>query len=385
MRVVIARTMQEFSMDVYADGIISGLKSARPNWEIIDLAPRHFDRRSHSLSLRVNKYYERFWTFPRLVKQQKADIFHVIDPSEAHVVYWLNKKAQPAVVTCHDLVNFYYKDNLQGSVQLPFISKAAWIHAVKGMRHAKHIVSVSSITAKDTTKLLDIPQEKITVTPNAVDPSFQQLSKLETASLRQKYNIPENIFCLLNVGSNHPRKNLSTILKAISHLINDKNLPVYFLKAGSDFTEEQKKYISEHQLTSNVSYLGKPDKQSLVELYNTVDILMAPSLHEGFGITVLEAMACGTPVITSNTSALPEVAGDAGVLVNPLDSEALASAVYELYSNNNHYQILVEKGIARAKLFTWEKTGELLATVYEDILSKQITPNINQTYSIYRS
>lgn len=370
MRVVIARTMQEFSMNVYADGIISGLKSARPDWEIIDVAPRHFDRRSHSLSLRVNKYYERFWTFPRLVKQQKADIFHVIDPSEAHIVYWLDKKTQPAIVTCHDLVNFYYNNNLQGSVQLPFISKATWVHAVKGMCHAKHIVSVSSITAKDTNTILGIPLEKITVTPNAVDSSFKQLPKSEIALLRQKYNIPDDKFCLLNVGSNHPRKNLTTILKVVSHLVD--KIPIHFLKAGYDFTEEQKKYIDEQKLASNISYIGKPNKQTLVELYNAADILMAPSLHEGFGITILEAMACGTPVITSNTSALPEVTGDAGVLVNPLDSQALASAVCKLHSDHHQYQELVEKGIARAKLFTWEKTGEQLARVYEDILSKQI-------------
>jgi glycosyltransferase involved in cell wall biosynthesis len=371
MRVVIARTMQEFSMNVYAEGIISGLKSARPNWEIIDLAPHHFDRSSPSLSLRVQKYYERFWSFPRLVKQQKADIFHVIDPSEAHIVYWLDKKSQPAIVTCHDLVNFYYNDNLQGSVQLPFVSKAAWIHAVKGMRHAKHIVSVSSITAKDTTKILNIPPEKITVTPNAVDSKFRQLPKSEIVSLRQKYNIPAGKTCLLNVGSNHPRKNLCTILQTISHL-KDKKLPIHFLKAGSDFTEEQKKYIEEDGLADYISYIGKPDKQSLVEIYNAADILIAPSLHEGFGITILEAMACGTPVITSNTSALPEVAGNAGVLVEPQDSQAIADAVCQLHANPNYNQELVEKGIARAKLFTWQKTGQLLAEVYEDILNKQI-------------
>ncbi|MBW4602441.1 MAG: glycosyltransferase family 4 protein [Calothrix sp. FI2-JRJ7] len=370
MRVVIARTMQEFSMNVYADGIISGLRSARPNWEIINLVPRHFDRRSHSLSLRVQKYYERFWAFPRLVKQQKADIFHIIDPSEAHIVYWLNKKSQPTVVTCHDLVNFYYKNNLEGSVQLPFVSKAAWLHAVKGMRHANHIVSVSSTTAKDTTELLDILPQKISVTPNAVDSTFQQLSKSEITLLRQKYNIPANKTCLLNVGSNHPRKNIDKILQAVSHLV-EKNVPIHFLKCGSDFTDEQKKYIQEFGLANTISYIGKPEKESLVEIYNAADILIAPSLHEGFGITILEAMACGTPVISSNTSALPEVAGNAGVLVNPQDSQAIADAVCQIQANPNYYQELVEKGIERAKLFTWEKTGQQLAEIYEDVLSKQ--------------
>ncbi len=369
MRVVIARTMQEFSMNVYADGIISGLQKARPDWEIIDLAPQSFDRSSSNLALRIRKYYERFFYFPRLVKQQKADIFHIIDPSEAHIVYWLQKKSQPAVVTCHDLINFYYNDNLQGSVQLPFISKAAWLHAVKGMHDAKHVVSVSSVTAKDTTKILDIPTEKISVIYNAVDSRFQQLPKAEITALRQKYGIVPETICLLNVGSNHPRKNIANILEAISKLTKT-GLNFHFLKVGADFTIEQKIYIQKQGMDSHISYLGKPTKDSLVEIYNAADILIAPSLHEGFGMTILEAMACGTPVITSNTSALPEVAGDAGVLVSPHDSQAISDAVYQLHNDPNYYQELVTKSIVRAKLFTWEKAGEQLARVYEKILHK---------------
>jgi glycosyltransferase involved in cell wall biosynthesis len=368
MRVVIARTMEEFSMKVYADGIISGLKKVRPDWEIIDLPPRNFDRRSRSLFVRIEKYYERFWSFPNLVKQQSADIFHIIEPAEAHIVHWLKKIGKPTIVTCHDLANFYYPDNLQGSVQLPFVSKTVWVNAVKAMRYADHIISVSSMTAKDTTQILDIPPEKISVVPNAVDPLFQQLPKTEMGLLRQKYGIPTEAFCLLNVGSNHPRKNLSTIIEAL-HKLTKKNLVIHFLKVGADFTVEQKQYIHEKGLTNNVSYIDKPDKQTLVEIYNAADILVAPSLHEGFGITILEAMACGTPVITSNTSALPEVAGDAGILVNPQDSQAIADAVSLLYVDNTYYQELAQKGLERAKLFTWEKSAEKIAQVYEAALA----------------
>lgn len=369
MRVVIARTMQEFSMNVYADGIISGLRSVRPNWEILDLAPQHFNRSSSNFILRFRKYYERFFNFPRLIKQQKADIFHIIDPSEAHIVYWLKKESK-SVVTCHDLINFYYNNNLQGSVQLPFISKAAWLHAVKGMRYAKHVISVSSVTANDTTKILDIPPEKISVIPNAVDSRFQPLPKVEITALRQKYGIAPETICLLNVGSNHPRKNISTILEAIYRLTKS-GLNFQFVKVGADFTTEQKRYIQEHELSSYIKYIGKPEKQSLVEIYNAADILIAPSLHEGFGMTILEAMACGTPVITSNTSALPEVAGDAGVLVNPEDSQAISDAVFKLHADPNYYQELIQKGLERAKLFTWEKSAEKIAQVYETALANQ--------------
>ncbi len=367
MRVVIARMMPEPSMDVYADGIISGLRSVRPDWEIIDLKPHPFNRKSRSVFLRVRKSYERFWRFPQQVTQQVADIFHIIDPSEAHITYWLKKKNKPVVVTCHDLVNFYYKDNLQGSVELPFLSRSMWHHAVKGMKYADHIVAVSSMTAKDTTQLLDIEPVRISVIPNAVEPAFQPLPKEQTESFRKKYGLAPETICLLNVGANHPRKNISIILKVIDTL-KQEGRSFYFWKVGVDFTDEQKAFIQTQGLENYVSYLGKPDKSTLIQIYNAADILIAPSLHEGFGITLLEAMACGIPVITSNVSAMPEVVGDAGILVEPNDYQAIADSVCRLQSDPIYYQELVKRGLARAKLFTWEKTGEKIAQIYEKLV-----------------
>ncbi|MBW4630301.1 MAG: glycosyltransferase family 4 protein [Brasilonema octagenarum HA4186-MV1] len=366
MRVVIARMMPEPSMDVYADNIISGLRSVRPNWEIVDLKPQPVDRKSRSLLLRVWKYYERFWRFPQQVQQQVADIFHIIDPSEAHITYWLKKKNKAVVVTCHDLVNFYSHDNLQGSVELPFLSRGMWIHAVKGMKYADHVVAVSSATAKDTTQIMDIEPARISVIPNAVEAAFQPLPKEQAKSLRQKYGISPETVCLLNVGSNHPRKNLSTILKVIETL-QQRGLSIHLWKVGADFTDEQKIFIKTQGLENHISYLGKPDKSTLIQIYNAADMLIAPSLHEGFGITLLEAMACGIPVITSKVSAMPEVVGEAGVLVDPNDYQAIADAVCHLHNHPDYYQELVNKGLARAKLFTWEKAGEQIAEIYEKV------------------
>jgi glycosyltransferase involved in cell wall biosynthesis len=359
--------MPEPSMDVYTDGIISGLRTVRPNWEIVDLKPHPVDRKSQSLFLRVQKYYERFWRFPQYVTQQAGDIFHIIDPSEAHIVYWLKKTKKPVVVTCHDLINFYSRDNLQGSVELPFISRRMWLYAVKGMKQANRVVAVSSMTAKDTTRILGIEPELISVIPNAVEAVFQPLPQQETEWFRQKHRVALNTICLLNVGANHPRKNLITILKVIETL-NQRGLPIHFWKVGADFTDEQKAFIHTQQLEHYVSYLGRPDKSTLIQIYNAADILIAPSLHEGFGITLLEAMACGIPVISSNASAMPEVVGDAGVLVNPTNVQEIADAICNLHNNSDFYQELVTKGLARAKYFTWEKAAEQIATIYEKIL-----------------
>lgn len=347
MRVAIARTMAEFSLDNYTDNLIAELRKVRPEWEILELIPKSFDRTSSSLTLRIQKYYERFWRYPQFVQQQEADLVHIVEPCDANIVYWLRKMNRPVVVTCHDLVNFFYQDNLQGSVQLPVISRHAWLHSVNGMRYADGIIAVSSATAKDTTQVLKIEPTQITVIPNAVESIFQPLPKSKIAAFRQQQGIPPETICLLNVGANHPRKNIGTILKAIA-ILKDKGLPIQFYKAGADFTAEQKQFIQAHKLeSSTVRYVGKPDKSTLVQFYNAADLLVAPSLHEGFGITLLEAMACGTPVVTSHTSAMPEVVGDAGILVNPERSDEIAAAIVHLHDNPTEYQELVERSLTR--------------------------------------
>jgi len=380
MRVVIAGTMPEPSIDVHTIGVVAGLKAVRPDWEIIAIKPAAIDRSSSSLSVRIWKYYERFWHFPRMIAQQKADIFHIIEPCEGHLVYHLKKKQKqvPVVVTCHDLINFYYRDNVQNSVKLPIVSSGAWEHSVKGMKYADHIISVSAATAKDTTELLGIEPARITVAPNAVDTSFRPASLTEKAAIRQKYGISPDKICLLTVGSIHPRKNTDNILKAVKILV-ERGFPLHFLKAGAEFSSEQKHFIASHGLHQHISYIGKPDKSTLIQIYGTADILLTPSVGEGFGMTILEAMACGTPVVTSNTSAMPEVAGDAGVLVDPKDPESIADGVCLLHQDPIYYQELVKRGLVRVKPYTWDNTAEKIAQVYEKLLDKTATSQLANT------
>lgn len=364
MKVLIVRTMPEFSMDIYANGLIAGLKIVRPDWKIMAIAPVPLSRSSRSWQTRLHKYYERFWKFPRTVHQQTTDIVHIIDHSDGHIAY--TSKNQPTVITCHDLINYFYPQNLQGSVQIPWISNALWRRSIHGMKQANHIITVSQQTAHDVTQILDIPPAKITVVPNATS-GFHPLFPLEREVLRQQHKLSPHTTCLLNVGSNHPRKNITTILQVIQHL-KTKQIPIQFWKVGADFTPEQQAWIQAHDLQSSVTYLGKPDQPTLMQLYNAADMLLAPSIHEGFGITLLEAMACGTPIITANTSAMPEVVGDAGVLIDPLNVEAIAAAILHLRQDNTYRQTLIQKGLERVKAFTWEAVAEAIAQVYESLL-----------------
>ncbi|BAZ06804.1 glycosyltransferase family 4 protein [Calothrix sp. NIES-3974] len=371
MRIAITRTIPNFSMDVYADSIILALKTVRPDWEIIELAPYPFDCNNSSLWVRGRKFYERFWHFPQTVRQHSADIFHVIDHSEGHIVNWLKKTGKPVIVTCHDLINFFYRENLQSSLKVPILSDIMWMNSVKSMRNANHIITVSQVTAKDAVNILNIQPQQITVIPNTVDPIFRQLSVTEIHAFRQQQGISPETLCLLNVGSNHPRKNLSTILQALK-IVKSQGLLYKFWKVGSDFTEVQKQFISNHKLEDNIHYLGQPNKALLLKLYNAADILLAPSLHEGFGITLIEAMACGTPVITSNTSAMPEVVGNAGILVNPTNPEEIASAIFSLHHDQIYYRKLVTESLSRVKNFHWEFIAEKIAFTYEKVIMNQV-------------
>lgn len=373
MRVAIVRRAPNasFSMDVYADGLVSGLKTIRPSWEIVELIPSSTPTNEGNAILNgLKKYHQRYWQYPIEVKSHKADIFHIIDHSDGHIAYWLKKANQLAVVTCHDLINLLQPENISDQAKLPLLSTAIWKYAVQGIRQAAHIITVSAHTAKDVTQLLNVQPEQITVAPNAVEPLFQPLPSEQLVRFRQRYRISFNTTCLLNVGSNHPRKNVFAILHSL-HVLNTQGVSVHLLKTGADFTFEQKAFIQLHHLEQCVTYLGKPDKTTLVQIYNAADILVAPSLYEGFGMTVLEAMACGTPVITSNVTSLPEVAGDAAIMVEPTDINAIVEAVHHLQNDVEYRTSLRQKGLERVRAFTWETTAEQVAQVYESLMPDQ--------------
>ena len=369
MRVAIVRRAlnASFSMDVYADGLVKGLREVRPEWSIVELTPTFAEYHGSPIK-RASKYYQRYWAWPQeLQRQADVDLFHVVDHSDGHLVYGLCHQQRRVIVTCHDLINYKQSENISHQAQLPLLSTWIWRYAVRGIRQADRIITVSHHTAKDVTAIFGVTPDALQTAHNGIDAQFRPLPKPQTEAVRSRYHLTPETFCLLNVGSNHPRKNICTVLKVLDAL-HQAGHRVHFLKAGADFTSEQKTYISQQNLTDWVTYVGKPDKAELVQLYNAVDVLVAPSLYEGFGITPAEAMACGTPVIASNTTALPEVVGNAGILVPPTDIQAIATAIKRLQQDPVEYQKLVVAGCDRARLFTWQRHAESVAAVYENIL-----------------
>ncbi|MFG6106863.1 glycosyltransferase family 1 protein [Leptolyngbyaceae cyanobacterium CCMR0082] len=379
MRITILRRSPgvSFSMDVYADAVVEGLRAVRPNWEIVENFPDNpvQGKRTNSLLKGIQKYHQRYWQYPKGLQNCESDIFHIIDHSDGYLVNWLKTAQVPVVVTCHDLINLVHPELFRDRALMPWLSLATWKYSLRSMCEAHRIVSVSDYTAQDIIKYLDVDATKIQTVPNGVDDIFQAITSQAEGHFRQDLNIPAETCCLLNVGSNNPRKNIITILKVVAQL-QTKGFPIHFWKAGDDFTHDQKKFIAEHQLDGRISYLGKPDKETLIKIYNAADILVAPSTYEGFGITVLEAMACGLPVIASNVTSLPEVVDDAAILVEPLDINGIAKSVEAIFKDPDVKRELITKGTTRAAKFTWKNTAEQIAQIYESLLASAAETNI---------
>ena len=372
MRVAIVKREPKvaFSMDVYTKNLVTELKEIRPDWEIVEVSPKPWSKNLENLWQSGNplrKYYERFYNHPRAVSRIEADVFHIIDHTDGHIAYGLKKLGKPVVITCHDLVQYVYPEILKTESRFPALSMAALKYSFRGTTVADKTIAISTNTAKDISHWLNIDPRQVEIVLNGVESVFRTLSPEVVRDWRSQYaKSPEEI-CLLNVGSTHQNKNIPTILKVVK-AIADREIPVRLWKVGDDFSTEQKQFIKDNALEPHISLVGKPDLEGLICFYNAADVLLAPSLYEGFGLTILETMACGTPVITSNVSSLPEVAGDAAILVEPTDVRAITEAVLRLHKDSAFREDLIAKGLARCQEFTWRKTAEQVARVYEQIV-----------------
>jgi len=234
-------------------------------------------------------------------------------------------------------------------------------------RRCEKVIAISESTKRDLVSLLEIQAEKICVTHLGVDKRFRPATEeQELARVRRKYNLPSKY--ILYVGVIEPRKNLETLVDA--YQADSFHGEFDLVLAGSlgwGFTRLLEKIANSH-VRNRIQMPGYVADADLPALFNMAAVFVYPSVYEGFGLPVLEAMACGTPVITSQVSSLPEVAGDAAILVDPSDPKAFASALQNVLGDDHLRKSLSERGIQRARLFTWEKTAQKTLEVYRGIL-----------------
>ncbi len=237
-------------------------------------------------------------------------------------------------------------------------------------QEADMVIAISEATKRDIVAHLNIPVDKVHVVYAGVAPHYRPVTDI--ATLRQTLSalrLTPNAY-LLHVGTLEPRKNLRRLVEAYALLVKEALAPVPDLVlagAGGWNYQEILALIKGLGLQERVRCIGRVPAEVLPALYSGARVFVYPSLYEGFGLPPLEAMACGTPVITSNTSSLPEVVGDAGVMVPPTDIAALAQAMAMLLCDPERCQILREAGLQRAAQFSWKRAAHELLGIYSRI------------------
>lgn len=236
------------------------------------------------------------------------------------------------------------------------------------VRAADFVTADSENTRNELTALLDVPPERIEVVYCGVDRRFHPIDdEAALGQVRAKYGL--NFPFMLYVGTIEPRKNLGRLLRAYLQVRQQHRTQHRLVVAGGlgwlyeDVLREIDELAAEHE----VMFLGRVPDEDLPYLYSLSDLFVFPSLYEGFGMPPLEAMACGKAVVCSNTSSLPEVVGDAGVLVSPYDVDALADAMASLLNEPERRAELGRRGVERARRFTWEKSAARLLEVYRRV------------------
>lgn len=254
------------------------------------------------------------------------------------------------IVTVHDLTHIVYPEFLGNKLKY-YYAKYLLRHAIE---KSEHIFTVSNNSKKDIEKIFRLSVEKISITYNAVDADFCVKSWQEVEYLYGKYSIPKNKVLLLYVGNLKPHKNLSRLLRSLRRMSDRENYCLLLVgKAFSSISlKDEEARLGIERL---VVHTGMVSKEELIDLYNLADIFVFPSLYEGFGIPPLESMACGTPVIASDCSSVPEVVGDAALLFDPLDEDSIIMAIHRA-ENHEVAQDLIKKGLIRKNCFKWNET-----------------------------
>lgn len=235
-------------------------------------------------------------------------------------------------------------------------------------RRADRVIACSDFTKGAIVRLLGLPEEKIDAILEAVDPQYKLVDDPNLLEgVKQKYGIGKD--CILCLGGQDPRKNTSGIIRAYKKMKDRYSVKQHLVIAGLENWVSSSVFglVQDLDLVDSIKFTGFVPDEDLVLLYNAAALFVYPSLSEGFGFPALEAMACGTPVITSNVTALPEVVGDAAILVDPKDIDGLVEAMHDVLSEDSLRLKLIEKGLRRVKHFSWEKVAKKTLSVYNQV------------------
>jgi len=295
---------------------------------------------------------------PIALKQAKVDLYHALA--------FVAPLALPCpfVMTIYDLSFRRYPEAFR-----PFNRFYLNTFTRQSAKRAQAIITISESTRQDVIRFFNVAPEKVCTIYCGVDDTFQPLPPAQVEAFRSRQGLPDQF--VLFLGTIEPRKNVAGLIKAYSAWHKqDKRAPKLFVGGGKGWYYEQVfELVTQLGLAEKVIFPGYLPQEDLRLWYNAATMFVYPSYFEGFGLPVLEAMACGTPVITSNVSSLPEVAGDAALLIDPTDTNLLAQTMYQVFSDFDLRQTIRRKGLMRGAMFSWQKTANETNDLYSQTLS----------------
>jgi glycosyltransferase involved in cell wall biosynthesis len=270
----------------------------------------------------------------------------------------------PSVVTIHDCIHLMFPQYLPNRLALRY-ARASIAGAA---RRATRVLTVSESSKRDILRFVDIKPEKIDVIYNAYDERFiVEPNEDDVVRVRERYQLHDEF--VLYAGGVKPHKNLERLIEAFD-LVRKMGLDhLKLVLIGDDISRYSalRRAVHQHQLHKFVRFLGYMPEETLAVMYRLAGVFVFPSLYEGFGLPPLEAMASGTPVVTSNVSSLPEVAGDAAVLVDPYDPDAIAEGIYRVLTDEQLRRDLRVRGAARARQFSWATSVGRVRQIYQEV------------------
>jgi glycosyltransferase involved in cell wall biosynthesis len=264
-----------------------------------------------------------------------------------------------SVITVHDLAFLLYPHFLTKE------SARYYGHIDQAVRWTDHIIAVSHSTKRDTVQHLGVPEDKITVVYEAASPIFRPVDKaLAREQVRNQHGVDAPF--ILFVSTIEPRKNVPTLIRAVWQLLECYKEDVHLVLAGGKgwLFEDAFAVVEELRMDERVHFVGRVSSEELLYLYNAAEMLAHPAFYEGFGLPPLEAMACGLPVVVSNVASLPEVVGDAGILIDPHEVDELTVAMWRVLNDSELHQEMQEKGVRQAARFSWERAARETIDLY---------------------
>ncbi|MDI6603318.1 glycosyltransferase family 1 protein [Methanothermobacter wolfeii] len=287
------------------------------------------------------------------------DIYHISSQDLSVLTYYKRFSSKKTVITVHDLFYATHPDNI--------FRKIISMPLYKGITGADAIITVSNYTKNQLVKNWNISHENIFTTYLGVDrDTFRKTNEYDC--LYDKYGLKRNCRYILHIGSDVGRKNVGTLIRSFYKLKNEFNDvdDVVLIKINK-LSNRNIVLINKLDLNNDIRVLDHVSEYELPLFYNFADVFVFPSIAEGFGFPPLEAMSCGTPVVASNSTAIPEVVGDGGIMVDPYDVDGFASAIYELLNNKNLRTKMIKRALRQSKKFTWDRCADETFKVYEHL------------------